>query len=117
LVCLDNGDIEALESYELELGSDFLYELHGIHDINIYLSKMWLSASSNVNENERGLWGDTFFIRWLEKWLNISIVVWSLTRKTKYFHFNRNANADPNCILFHDANPISGHYNHCFTKN
>jgi hypothetical protein len=40
LVCLDNGDIEALESYQYELGSDFLHELHGICDINIYLSKM-----------------------------------------------------------------------------
>jgi hypothetical protein len=69
-----------------------------------------LSASSNVNENERGLWGDTFCIRWLEKWLNISIAVWSLMRKTKYLHFNKNANADPYCILFHDANPVSGHY-------
>jgi hypothetical protein len=43
------------------------------------------------------------------KMVNISIVVWSLTRKIKYLHFNRNANTNPYCILFHDANPVSGH--------
>jgi hypothetical protein len=53
LVCLVDKDIDALESYQYELGSYFLHELHQIHDINIYLSKMQLSASSNVNENER----------------------------------------------------------------
>jgi hypothetical protein len=61
-VCLDNKDIEALKSYQFDLGSNFLYKLHGIHEINIYLSKMQLVASSNVNEKERGFWGDTFCI-------------------------------------------------------
>jgi hypothetical protein len=89
----------------------------GFMTLTYICRKCGLSASSNVNENERGLWGDTFCIRWLEKWLNISIAVWSLMRKTKYFHFNINANADPYCILFHDANPVSGHYEPFFTKN
>jgi hypothetical protein len=109
LVCLRNGDVEALESYQYELASDFLYQLHIIRDVETYLSKMRLAASSNVNENERGLWGDAFCIRWLARWLNISITVWSLTRKTRYLHFNRNANGDPCCILLHDANLVSGH--------
>jgi hypothetical protein len=89
-VYLHNGDKEALESRELGIGCDFLYELHRICDIDIYLPKMCMFASSNLNDNERGLWGDTFCIRWLNK----SIVVWSLMRKTNYFHFNKDANAD-----------------------
>ena len=71
---------------------------------------MRYSASTNIKESERGLWGDTFCIRWLAKWLDISIAVWSLTRKTRYLLFNQHENAIPYCILFHDANPVSGHY-------
>jgi hypothetical protein len=40
LACLHNGNVEALESYQYELASDFLYQLHGIHDVDTYLSKM-----------------------------------------------------------------------------
>jgi hypothetical protein len=71
---------------------------------------MRLSSSPNLNINERELWGDTFFIQWLAKWFNIPIAVWSLTRKTRYLYFNKDANIDLYCILFHDANLVSGHY-------
>jgi hypothetical protein len=60
LGCLKNGDVEALELYEYELASDFLLQLHGIHDVTMYFSKMWLSASAILPAHERGLWGDTF---------------------------------------------------------
>jgi len=110
LFCLKNNDIEAIQSYQYELAPDFLYELHGVNDIGTYLHKMRYSASTNIKESDRGLWGDTFCIRWLAKWIDISIAVWSLTRKTRYLLFNQHENAIPYCILFHDANPVSGHY-------
>ena len=110
LFCLKNNDVEAIQSYEYELAPDFLYELHGVNDIGTYLHKMHCSASTNIKESDRGLWGDTFCIRWLAKWLDISIAVWSLTRKMRYLLFNQHENAIPYCILFHDANPVSGHY-------
>jgi hypothetical protein len=45
LTCFKNGDVEALQSYEYELESDFLRQLHGIHDVATYFSNMRLSAS------------------------------------------------------------------------
>jgi hypothetical protein len=33
-----------------------------------------------------------------------------LTRKTRYLLFNKTASDNPYCILFHDANDVSGHY-------
>lgn len=108
--CLKNNDVEAIQSYQYELAPDFLYELHGVNDIGTYLHKMRYSASTNIKESDRGLWGDTFCIRWLAKWLDISIAVWSLTRKTRYLLFNQHENAIPYCVLFHAANPVSGHY-------
>jgi hypothetical protein len=42
--------------------------------------------------------------------MNISVGIWSLTRKTRYLLFNKIASDNPYCILFHDANVISGHY-------
>jgi hypothetical protein len=110
LTCFKNGDVEALQSYEYELESDFLRELHGIHDVTTYFSKMRLSASLVLSAHDRGLWGDTFCIRWLSNWLNISIGIWSFTRKTRYLLFNKTASDNPYCILFHDANALSGHY-------
>jgi hypothetical protein len=110
LGCLKNGDAKALESYEYKLESDFLQQLHGIHDVVAYFSKMWLCAYPILPTHERGLWGDTFCIRWLYNWLNISIGIWSLTRKTRYLLFNKNASNNPYCILFHDDNVVSGHY-------
>jgi hypothetical protein len=92
LLSLNHGNVDALESFQYELASDFLYQLHDIHDVGVYLSKMWLYASMNQSENERGIWGDTFFIRWLANWLNISITVWVVTRKIRYFLFNEKCN-------------------------
>jgi len=54
---LKNGDAEALESYEYELASDFLWELHEIHDVTTYFSKMQLSGSTILPVHERGLFG------------------------------------------------------------
>ena len=73
LGCLKNCDVEALESYEYELESDFLRQLHGIHDVATYFSKMRLFASPIQPAHERGLWGDTFCIWWLSNSLNISV--------------------------------------------
>ena len=75
LFCLKNNDVEAIQSYQYELAPEFLYELHGVNDIGTYLHKMRYSASTNIKESERGLWGDTFCIRWLAKWLDISIAL------------------------------------------
>ena len=110
LECLGKNNIEALESYQYELSLDFLNQLHGISNIETYLCKMRLLASMALNEMQRGQWGDTFCICWVAKWLNISISIWSLTRKNKYLLFNPTANINPYCILFHDANPSSGPY-------
>jgi len=60
LVSLDNKDIDALQSYQYELGSCFLQDLHQIPDTKTYLSKMQLFASSNVNENENELSTHTY---------------------------------------------------------
>jgi hypothetical protein len=110
LACFENGDVEALQSYEYELESDFLRQLHGIDDVATYFSKMQLSASPVMPAHRRGLWGDTFCIQWLSNWMNISVGIWSLTRKTRYLLFNKTASDNPYCILFHDANALSGHY-------
>jgi hypothetical protein len=68
LVCLKNGDAEALNSYEYELESDFLWQLHRINDVAMYFSKMQLSTSPALPAHERGLWGDTFCIPWISNW-------------------------------------------------
>ena len=52
LFCLNNNDVEAIESCQYEIASDFLYELHGITDIDTYLRKMRCSASKNIKESE-----------------------------------------------------------------
>jgi hypothetical protein len=62
LVCLHNGNVDALESFQYELASEFLYQFHGINDVGMYVSNIQLSAYANQPENERGLWGDTFCI-------------------------------------------------------
>ena len=84
--------------------------MHGIHDVATYFSKMWLSTSPILPAHERGIWGDTFCIWWLSNWLNISVGIWSLTRKTRYILFNKTASNNPYCMLFHDANVVIGHY-------
>ena len=75
LFCLKNNGVEAIHSYQYELAPQFLYELHRVNDIATYLHKMNYSASTNIKESERGLWGDTFCIGWLVKWLDISIAL------------------------------------------
>jgi len=110
LTCFKNGDAEALQSYEYELESDFLRQLHGIHDVATYFSKMRLFASQVLPAHQRGLWGDTFYIWWLSNWLNISVGIWSLTRKPRYLLFNKTASDNPYCTLFHDVNALSVHY-------
>jgi hypothetical protein len=64
---LESGNVEALDSYQYKLASNFLFQLHGIHDVTTYFSKMWLSTFATLPTHERGLWGDTFCIRWLSK--------------------------------------------------
>jgi hypothetical protein len=110
LACFKNDNVEALQSYEYELESDFLRQLHGIHDVATYFSKMRLSASPILPAHQRGLWGDTFCIRWLPNWLNISVGIWSLTIKTRYLLLNKTTSDNPYCILFHDVDALSGHY-------
>jgi hypothetical protein len=71
LACLENGKVEALESYQYELAFDFIFQFHGIHDVITYLSKMRLFESATLPPRERGIWQDTFCIQWLAKWMNI----------------------------------------------
>jgi hypothetical protein len=71
---------------------------------------MWLSASAILPTHERGIWGDTFCIRWIFKWINISIGIWSLKKKIRYLLFKKTASSDPYFIFLHDANHVSGHY-------
>ena len=71
---------------------------------------MRLYASTNGVAIEQGLWGDTFCIRWISNWLNISVVVWSLKNTERNFLFNKDANTNPYCILYHDTNSDCGHY-------
>ena len=75
---LHNGNIYALESFQYEFVLEFLYQLHGIHDVCTCLSKMRLSTSTNQPKNERGLWGvyvlHTMASR-LDKYFNHSLVI------------------------------------------
>lgn len=73
--CLDNKDPDALHSMDTELNIDFLKELHGVDNSQIYLERMSLSAWSQQEARLFGLWGDVFCIKWLEKWLSIPICV------------------------------------------
>ena len=47
---LGKNNTEALKSYQYELAPGFLYQFHGISNIETYLCKMWLSASMALNE-------------------------------------------------------------------
>jgi len=46
-------------------------------------------------------------VRKMVKCIDCSLVT---NEETKYFHFNKNASADPYYMLFHDANLVSGLY-------
>ena len=81
----------------------------------MYLERMRLSTST-ILHGQHGLWGDTFCIRWVSKWLKIAIAIWSTTTKQKYLHFNNNITKHTYSILFHDKNPIGGHYKPIISK-
>jgi len=66
-----------------------------------------LSAYPNPQQILVGLWGDVFYIKWLAKWLFIPIHIWSLQKKKL---FNRHLSGNEYNILFHDQNPLTGHY-------
>ena len=108
--CLQRGEKDAIDSYNLELNSQTLYDLHKVTSIASYLHRMQLSASPTRGNSEIGLWGDVFCIHWLSKWLNIQECVWSLTRGKKYLHFNSTSHAESYSLLFHDNNPLYGHF-------
>jgi len=61
LFFLHNGNIYVFESFQYEFMLEFLYQLHGIHDVCTCLSNMRLSTSTNQPENERGIWGGYAF--------------------------------------------------------
>lgn len=75
LMCLEQGHIEALESFNYELAPNFQYHLHGICDIKTYLRRIRLLASNGPIENERGLWGDKFCICSLAEFINRNLVI------------------------------------------
>jgi hypothetical protein len=75
-----------------------------------YFSNIRLSASPVLPTHQRGLWGDTFCIQWLSNSLNISVGIWSLTRKARYLLFNKTASENPYCILFNDVDALNCHY-------
>ena len=109
-VCLPKKDREALVSYQHELNKYSLMEMHNVNDPKIYLQRMSKSASTTLPLEQRGLWGDIFCIHWLSKWLNIRIRVWSITQMKPYLDFNSSLNNNIYDILFHDNNPLAGHF-------
>ena len=109
-ICLDQKDPDALLSMHTDLAVEYLSELHGIENVDVYLNRMSWSTSQSNEQNAYGLWGDIFCIKWFSKWLNVPIAIWSLTRETKYLHFNSKQTGYCYNILFHDHTPASGHF-------
>ena len=109
-ICLDQNDPDALLSMHTDLAVEYLSELHGIENVDVYLTRMSQSASQANEQNVYGLWGDIFCIKWFSKWLNVPIAIWSLTRETKYLHFNSKQTGYCYNLLFHDHTPASGHF-------
>ena len=108
--CLQRNDNDALVSYEHELNAQSLVEMHNVTDPEIYLQRMKMSAPFLIPPEHRGLWGDIFCIKWLSKWLKISIRVWSSMNKKIYLHFNSTLSKNTYDILFHDQNPLGGNF-------
>ena len=108
--CLQTNDKEALVSYQHELNTYSLMEMHNVNDPEVYLEQMSKSASSLLPLEDRGLWGDMFCIHWLSKWLSIPIRVWSKTKMKPYLYFNSTLVNNTYDILFHDENPLAGHF-------
>ena len=108
--CLQKRDEKAIESYQVELNSHSLMEMHKLTDPKVYLNKMSKSTTTNIAPNDRGLWGDGFCIHWASNWLKIPIQVWLKTKGTVYFHFNWKLTTYTYGILFHDENWLVGHF-------
>lgn len=108
--CLEKQDGEAILSYEHELHEVSLQEMHNISNREIYLDKMARYTSNNIPLGSRGLWGDIFCIHWLSSWLKIPIRSWSKTKMRIYLHFNSSLMANTLDILFHDEDPLNGHF-------
>ena len=108
--CLEKQDEEAIWSYEHELHEESLKEMHNISNRELYLDKMSKSASTHIPLESRGLWGDIFCIHWLSNWLKIPIRVWSKTNMKIYLHFNSTIARNSIDILFHDEDPLNGHF-------
>jgi hypothetical protein len=107
---LQKQDTKAIASYQLELNRSSLIEMHNISDPEEYLNKMSRSTSIEIAIDNRGLWGDIFCIHWASNWLKIPIRVWSKSRMKSYLHFNLNLSTNTYDILFHDENPLAGHF-------
>ena len=101
-VCLECGDLAALESLQTDLAVDYLQDLHSILDVDEYLDRMSQTASQPNEKNLYGLWGDIFSIKWFSNWLKVQIVVWSLIKQTTYLHFNTKTTGYCYNLLFHN---------------
>ena len=115
--CLEKQDEEAIRSYELELNSNSLIEMHNVNDPEIYLDKMCKSAVIDILPEDRGLWGDIFCVHWASNWLRRPIRIWSKSQARSYLHFNSTLSTDTYDILFHDENPLAGHFEPLLSKN
>ena len=71
--CLEKQDPEAIASYENELNTCSLMEMHGVNDREVYLHRMSKSTSIDIASCDRGLLGGIFCIHWISNWLKISI--------------------------------------------
>jgi len=56
---------KSILSYECELNIDALIYMHGVDSLDVYLERMTKSTSHTIVVEEKGLWGDIFFIHWL----------------------------------------------------
>ena len=79
---------------------------HRILNIDTYFHRMQIYTFPTATKIKRGIWGDSFCIQWLK----IPAAAWSLKTKARYFLFNKDANPNPYCILFHETNSDYGHY-------
>ena len=84
--------------------------MYKVTNVTSYLHRINFSTNPTIGNSEIELWGDVFCIYWLSKWLNIQVCVWSLTRGKKYLHFNRTSHVESYSLLFHDNNPLCGHF-------
>ena len=107
---MQKQDKEAITSYQIELNSFSLMEMHSVNDPEVYLDKIYRPASIDITPEHRGLWGDIFCIHWASIWIKIPIRIWSKSQGKCYLHFNSNLSEDTYDILFHDENALVGHF-------